>query len=172
MSLSASSQQQIHPSCQPENGKRGISSRPSGSPPSRHGQNRQTNSRASREAFAPTHQRHQELPRPGMPVHSSEPAKPGGKQHSAKPVPSSPVSPHRRSSLPPSTGQGRRQGSLPKNPPLHQQPMLSAGPGSWAHMLAHPEPGCLLLSRGSPDMSAFDRTVILVTSHGKMCLLT
>ncbi|GAX83124.1 hypothetical protein CEUSTIGMA_g10550.t1 [Chlamydomonas eustigma] len=46
--------------------------------------------------------------------------------------------------------------------------LLGAGPASWAHMLTHPEPGCLLLSKASPDGAFFDRTVILVTSHDEV----
>ena len=65
----------------------------------------------------------------------------------------------------------------PRRPKMKQQPkpqvgnasklLMGPGPASWAHMLTHPEPGCLLLSRGGPDIPWFDRNVILITSHGE-----
>ena len=70
----------------------------------------------------------------------------------------------------------------PRRPKTKQQPkpqssagrvggssklLMGPGPASWAHMLAHPEPGCLLLSQGCPDMPWFDRNVILITSQGE-----
>jgi hypothetical protein len=48
---------------------------------------------------------------------------------------------------------------------LKGSPLLGLGPASWAHLLSHPEPGCLLLAQGGPEMAFFDRAVILITSH-------
>lgn len=67
-------------------------------------------------------------------------------------------------------GQSTQGRSLPApttTPSQQQKPrLLGLGPGSWAHLITHPEPGCLLLAKGSPgEMAFFDRAVILVTSH-------
>eukprot|EP00955_Chlamydomonas_euryale_P053621 355550-Chlamydomonas_euryale.AAC.1 len=53
-----------------------------------------------------------------------------------------------------------------------QPPLLGPGPGSWAHLLSHAEAGCLLLSRGGPEMSFFEQSVVLITSHddAKVCV--
>ena len=48
--------------------------------------------------------------------------------------------------------------------PAHP-PVVSAS-GSWAHPIAEPEPGCLLLAR-LDNLQFFTQAVILVTSHGE-----
>eukprot|EP00798_Chlamydomonas_sp_ICE-L_P032712 gene32712-3596_t len=45
-----------------------------------------------------------------------------------------------------------------------QRPKFQLGPGSWAHDLANPEPGCLLLATSS-NMQFFNEAVVLITSH-------
>jgi putative AlgH/UPF0301 family transcriptional regulator len=65
----------------------------------------------------------------------------------------------------PATVQPSQARSL--SPQKQQKPcLLGLGPGSWAHLITYPEPGCLLLAKGGPgEMAFFDRAVILVTSH-------
>lgn len=53
-----------------------------------------------------------------------------------------------------------------KWPSPSRPPRLGPGPGAWAHLLGHVEPGCLLLSRNrGPEMAFFDHAVLLITSH-------
>jgi hypothetical protein len=42
---------------------------------------------------------------------------------------------------------------------------LGFTPSAWAHELASPEVGCLLVAR-QPGMDFFDGTVVLVAAHG------
>ena len=174
------SQRQITASCSPEVTEGSVSSRPPVSPPSAQPRQRETKGDRHAGGEACMLKQPQQHPSRGghpgqqQPVHghaSSNSVKLGGRDHMARPASMYTASPHQRckssSSL---AGQGRHRDSTQQaRPPPYQQPLLTAGPGSWAHMLAHPEKGCLLLSNGSPDLAAFDRTIILVTSHGRMC---
>ncbi|KAG1664380.1 hypothetical protein FOA52_004713 [Chlamydomonas sp. UWO 241] len=85
---------------------------------------------------------------------------------SQPPPPPSPTPTRANNAVPGPRYSGHHTRASTRNNSTTATPVLTPGPGSWAHLLGHVEPGCLLLSRGGgPDMSFFDRTVVLVTSH-------
>ena len=86
--------------------------------------------------------------------------------HPLTPSPARPTSPLSSTS---NSGCIRATGKhFPFLPPAPTGHCWSPEQGAWAHTLARPEPGCLLIARKS-NMNFFNRAVLLITSHGKKC---